>query len=246
MPSSRHRNVERKRKSAASRAIKVSPTYRNEDSLSGGGGGVSGASVKSGATSESGGPNWMILGVVGLIAVVLVGLYMTSGPKPAPAAAPTAATTPPAQPATPPKNEIVSLPANKEPEPTTPTPAVKELKIEDVAVGKGAAAKTGQEVTVHYTGTLLNGTKFDSSRDGGKPYTFTLGAGTVIKGWDQGIVGMKAGGKRKLTIPADLAYGSSGRPPVIPPDSPLLFDVELVSVKDAAKPAAADKDAKKK
>ncbi|MBI4746877.1 MAG: FKBP-type peptidyl-prolyl cis-trans isomerase [Acidobacteria bacterium] len=187
----------------------------------------------------------MILGVVGLIVVVLVGLYLTSGTKPAPAPASTASTTQPAQPATPPKNEIVSLPATKEPEPSTPTPTVKELKIEDVAVGKGAVAKLGQEVSVHYTGTLLNGTKFDSSRDGGKPLTFTLGTSGIIEGWNKGIAGMKVGGKRKLTIPADLAYGATGRPPVIPPDSPLLFDVELVSVKDAAKPDAA-KDAKKK
>lgn len=246
MPSSRHRNVERKRKSAASRAIKPSPTRQSEDSLSGGGGGVSGSSSRNGAQSGSGGPNWMILGVVGLVVVVLVGLYLTSGTKPAPAPAATASTTQPAQPATPPKNEIVSLPANKEPEPSSPTPVVKELKIEDVAVGKGAVAKLGQEVSVHYTGTLLNGTKVDSSRDSGKPITFTLGTPGIIQGWNQGIAGMKVGGKRKLTIPADLAYGAAGRAPVIPPDSPLLFDVELVSVKDAAKPDTPSKDAKKK
>lgn len=108
--------------------------------------------------------------------------------------------------------------------------AVTALVKDDVTVGKGTAAKTGDSVRVHYTGTLLDGTKFDSSLDRSEPFEFTLGAGMVIKGWDDGIVGMKPGGKRKLTIPSDLAYGKSGRPPVIPPDSPLVFDVELLEV----------------
>jgi FKBP-type peptidyl-prolyl cis-trans isomerase len=109
-------------------------------------------------------------------------------------------------------------------------PAVTELKKEDVAKGSGPACKTGDTVRVHYTGTLLNGTKFDSSRDRDEPFSFTLGRGMVIKGWDEGVVGMKKGGKRKLTIPADKAYGKAGSPPVIPPDSPLVFDVELVEI----------------
>jgi FKBP-type peptidyl-prolyl cis-trans isomerase len=109
-------------------------------------------------------------------------------------------------------------------------PAVTELKKEDLSPGKGTAAKTGDTVRVHYTGTLMNGSKFDSSRDRNEPFEFKLGAGMVIKGWDEGVVGMKPGGKRKLTIPADKAYGKSGHPPVIPPDSPLVFDIELIEI----------------
>jgi FKBP-type peptidyl-prolyl cis-trans isomerase len=107
---------------------------------------------------------------------------------------------------------------------------VTELKKEELAPGKGPACKTGDTVRVHYTGTLLDGKKFDSSRDRDEPFQFTLGKGMVIKGWDEGVVGMKKGGKRKLTIPADKAYGKSGHPPTIPPDSPLVFDVELVEI----------------
>lgn len=104
------------------------------------------------------------------------------------------------------------------------------LEIIDEVVGTGAEAASGQRVSVHYTGTLTNGQKFDSSRDRGRPFQFNLGRGEVIKGWDQGVVGMKIGGKRKLTIPADLAYGARGFPPVIPPNSTLVFDVELVAI----------------
>ncbi len=112
--------------------------------------------------------------------------------------------------------------------------AVTKLIKEDIKVGKGAAAKTGDTVKVHYTGTLLSGSKFDSSRDRNEPFEFKLGAGMVIKGWDEGVVGMKVGGQRKLTIPSDMAYGKSGHPPVIPPDSPLVFDIELLEIVPAA------------
>ena len=105
------------------------------------------------------------------------------------------------------------------------------LGIEDVTVGQGAEAKAGNTVTVHYVGTLTNGSKFDSSRDRGKGFSFELGAGKVIKGWDQGVAGMRVGGTRKLTIPPDLGYGARGFPPVIPPNSTLLFEVELLEVK---------------
>lgn len=105
-----------------------------------------------------------------------------------------------------------------------------ELKIEDSVVGTGKEAIIGSQIAVHYTGTLLDGTKFDSSVDRGIPFEFTLGVGQVIKGWDQGVQGMKEGGKRKLTIPSDLAYGDNGIPPVIPPKSVLVFEVELLKV----------------
>lgn len=104
------------------------------------------------------------------------------------------------------------------------------LQIEDLQVGTGAEAKAGKSVSVHYTGTLTNGKKFDSSRDRNEPFEFQLGAGMVIKGWDQGVAGMKVGGRRKLTIPPDLGYGPMGYPPVIPPNSTLIFDVELIAV----------------
>ena len=106
------------------------------------------------------------------------------------------------------------------------------LMIDEVKVGEGALATKGKTVQVHYTGTLTNGTKFDSSLDRGQPIEFMLGAGQVIKGWDQGIEGMKVGGKRKLTIPPELGYGARGTPGgPIPPNATLVFDVELVAVK---------------
>ncbi|WP_394840403.1 FKBP-type peptidyl-prolyl cis-trans isomerase [Pendulispora rubella] len=104
------------------------------------------------------------------------------------------------------------------------------MEIVDEVVGTGREAKSGDKVKVHYTGTLMNGKKFDSSRDRGDPFDFKLGAGQVIKGWDQGVAGMKVGGKRKLTIPYDLAYGEAGHPPDIPAKAALKFDVELIAV----------------
>jgi FKBP-type peptidyl-prolyl cis-trans isomerase len=105
------------------------------------------------------------------------------------------------------------------------------LIIEDLKLGDGAEARAGQNVTVHYVGTLTDGKKFDSSRDRGKGFSFKLGAGQVIRGWDQGVAGMKIGGLRKLTIPPALAYGDRGFPPVIPGNSTLVFEVELLEVK---------------
>jgi FKBP-type peptidyl-prolyl cis-trans isomerase FkpA len=111
-------------------------------------------------------------------------------------------------------------------------PGPSKLIVDDVTPGTGTEAKTGDKVKVQYTGTLMNGVKFDSSYDHepAEPFEFTLGQGQVIKGWDQGVVGMKVGGKRKLTIPSDLAYGDTGHPPTIPGKAGLKFDVELVAV----------------
>lgn len=105
------------------------------------------------------------------------------------------------------------------------------LKYTDLVVGTGATPQKGQTVTVHYTGTLANGTKFDSSLDRGTPADFRIGVGAVIPGWDEGLMSMKVGGKRRLTIPAALGYGRAGRPPGIPANSTLIFDVELLGVK---------------
>jgi FKBP-type peptidyl-prolyl cis-trans isomerase len=97
-------------------------------------------------------------------------------------------------------------------------------------VGTGTEAQPGAKVQVHYTGWLTDGTKFDSSVDRNKPFEFPLGAGYVIRGWDEGVSGMKVGGQRRLTIPPELAYGKDGSPPVIPPNATLIFDVELLDV----------------
>lgn len=106
------------------------------------------------------------------------------------------------------------------------------LKYEDIKVGEGKSPKVGDTVTVHYTGWLKsNDQKFDSSLDRGKPFSFVIGKAQVIPGWDEGVSTMKVGGKRKLIIPADLAYGAKGAPGVIPPNSTLVFDVELLEVK---------------
>jgi len=115
-----------------------------------------------------------------------------------------------------------------------PTTTPSGLIIEDVVVGEGAAAAAGQNVTVHYTGWLtdgvMKGRKFDSSKDRSDPFAFPLGAGHVIKGWDEGVQGMKVGGKRMLTIPPALGYGARGAGGVIPPNATLLFEVELLGI----------------
>jgi FKBP-type peptidyl-prolyl cis-trans isomerase len=105
------------------------------------------------------------------------------------------------------------------------------LQYQDITMGTGDAAKTGDDVSVHYTGWLDDGTKFDSSVDRGQPFEFTLGTGSVIRGWDEGVAGMKVGGVRKLTIPSELGYGDRGAGSLIEPGATLIFDVELLEIK---------------
>jgi FKBP-type peptidyl-prolyl cis-trans isomerase len=160
---------------------------------------------------------------------VLVAMAVVSGCSSAP--------TQSAQPAAPAQS---STTASSAAQPTTSSAAATstatggKLQIKDLKVGKGATAKTGDSVTVNYTGWLMDGTKFDSSI-GKAPFPFVLGAGQVIPGWDQGVVGMKVGGTRELIIPPSLGYGSQGAGGVIPPDATLKFDVELLSIANAPK-----------
>lgn len=160
--------------------------------------------------------NWLsLLGYVALIAIVTIGIvYILKSTD---------------------KEEVVVAESTPmvENSPTSESMEqdITELKIEDLVVGTGAEAVTGKTISVHYTGTLTDGTKFDSSKDRGEPFEFTLGAGQVIAGWDKGFAGMKIGGKRKLTIPADMGYGEQGAGGVIPPNATLIFEVELLGVK---------------
>lgn len=136
---------------------------------------------------------------------------------------------------------VAATPAAKSTPTPVPVPApTQEAKVhtlpsglvyEDLVVGEGQVAEAGHSATVHYTGWLTDGTKFDSSLDRGDPFQFALGAGQVIRGWDEGVQGMRIGGKRKLTIPSELGYGSRGAGGVIPPNATLVFEVELLGLK---------------
>jgi FKBP-type peptidyl-prolyl cis-trans isomerase len=139
----------------------------------------------------------------------------------------------PAQTATPAQQPVSARPDTSAPTKVTgaATKTASGLEYWDIKVGTGAVAQSGQHVKVDYTGWLTNGKKFDSSVDAGRPFEFVLGASQVIKGWDEGVAGMKVGGKRQLRIPPDLAYGSKGYPGVIPANSTLIFDVELLGAK---------------
>jgi FKBP-type peptidyl-prolyl cis-trans isomerase FkpA len=140
------------------------------------------------------------------------------------------------KPASPPANEQAA-PASETAASAPAAPAITELQKTDLAVGTGDPIAAGKEAVVHYTGWLYDpqaseqkGAKFDSSRDRGQPFSFTVGAGSVIRGWDEGVVGMQVGGQRRLIIPPDMAYGDRATGP-IPPGSTLLFDVELLAIK---------------
>jgi peptidylprolyl isomerase len=125
---------------------------------------------------------------------------------------------------------LIAVPAFAAQEAKKTVTTASGLKYVDVVVGKGASPTAGKQVKVHYTGTLENGKKFDSSVDRNEPFSFTIGVGQVIKGWDEGVMTMKVGGKRKLIIPSKLGYGARGAGGAIPPNATLLFDVELLDV----------------
>jgi FKBP-type peptidyl-prolyl cis-trans isomerase FkpA len=134
------------------------------------------------------------------------------------------------QPPAPPET-AAAHPGTAAAEPAKEIVTASGLKYQDLQVGQGEEARPGKVVEVHYTGWLENGTKFDSSLDHNQPFSFKLGAGRVIKGWDEGVAGMKVGGKRKLTIPAELGYGRTGAGGIIPPNATLIFEVQLLGVR---------------
>ncbi len=154
-----------------------------------------------------------------IAAIIIIGAIMYK-----PAAAPVDQV----QPASVAQQPVISGTVVTNPKPIT---MASGLIIEDTKIGDGAVAKNGDLVTVHYVGTLTNGKKFDSSRDRGEPFQFPLGQGMVIKGWEEGVAGMKVGGVRKLTIPPELGYGAAGAGGVIPPNATLLFEVELLATR---------------
>jgi FKBP-type peptidyl-prolyl cis-trans isomerase len=170
-------------------------------------------------------------------AVALAGVFgcssLTEPPLPEPVSTETRAA-PPAVAAA--SETAPAPPSSASAQPVLPPDVPQTVAITTLAPGKGPGAKNGDAIRVHYVGTLTDGKKFDSSRDRKKPFDFALGRGQVIKGWDQGLVGMKAGEKRKLVIPPSLAYGPQGRPG-IPPNATLTFEVELLAINPKAVPS---------
>ncbi|MBW4562075.1 MAG: FKBP-type peptidyl-prolyl cis-trans isomerase [Mojavia pulchra JT2-VF2] len=162
-----------------------------------------------------------------LLCVVVLVLAQVGGKQDSAIAANSSQTTPAPTTITENKTLIANTPMSDANAVTTPS----GLKYIELQEGTGATPKAGQKVTVHYTGTLEDGTKFDSSRDRNRPFDFKIGVGQVIKGWDEGLSTMKVGGRRQLIIPPELGYGSRGAGGVIPPNATLLFDVELLDVK---------------
>jgi peptidylprolyl isomerase len=174
--------------------------------------------------------NKNLIGVLVGIGILLLGaIWVSRNPV---AQSVTTEATPTTTPTTTPVNPPISAMCGNQPAANTglKDSQVKELKKEDVKIGSGAEAITGKAVVVNYIGRLANGTKFDASCDRGQPFSFALGTGGVIQGWDQGVVGMKVGGQRRLIIPSSLGYGEQGRGS-IPPNAALIFDVELLEVK---------------
>jgi FKBP-type peptidyl-prolyl cis-trans isomerase len=158
-----------------------------------------------------------------------LGLACSKGDKPAPDQQQAAAPAPDSTPAT--TASVPTFAPSLGVDPAALTKTASGLQYQDKKVGTGPEAKAGQTVSVHYTGWLPDGSKFDSSRDRNEPFQFGLGQHQVIAGWDEGVAGMKVGGRRLLVIPAELGYGARGAPGVIPPNSTLVFDVELLGVK---------------